>query len=153
MNKQKIMVKNLSRILRLLILIIIIFSSSFHLFIIITTSLKSITEVYSLPVTWIPQDVKTSNYTEIFSYFPLLTYFKNSLLIAVGTIGGTLLIGIPAAYALSHLKIKGSGTISMIILATQMFSPIIIIFPLYKIMLKLGLIGLKNLGKLEQESM
>jgi ABC-type glycerol-3-phosphate transport system permease component len=67
--------------------------------------------------------------------------FFNSIFVAAGTIVGTLLIALPAAYALSHLDIRGKNPIMLFVLASQLFSPILIIFPLYRIMAGLNLLN------------
>jgi len=121
---------------------LIVVGSSFHMYIIFTTAAKPLSEIFRVPITWWPQKFSWENFYKVFSYFPLATLFRNSLIIGMGTIIGTLILGIPAAYALSrHLHIRGQNMFLMLILASQLFSPIIIIFPLYKMMSSLRLLN------------
>jgi multiple sugar transport system permease protein len=66
--------------------------------------------------------------------------FANSLIVAVSTTLVALTIGAPAAYALARLRLPGSGTILLLVLATQMFPGIVIAIPLFIVMSRAGLI-------------
>ncbi|MDB4868209.1 MAG: transporter permease [Cohnella sp.] len=103
----------------------------FPFFIMLITSLKTKSDVYDnlsiLPTKWM-----FSNYVDIWKQVDLFPFFMNSLKISVGSMVLVLLIAIPAAYALSRMKMYGKNAILSLLLIIQMFSPIVILVPLYK---------------------
>jgi multiple sugar transport system permease protein len=65
----------------------------------------------------------------------------NSFFIASIVVLGTLIITIPAAYAFSRIKFRGSKIIQFLILPFQMISPIIMLIPLYRYYSQMGLLN------------
>lgn len=106
----------------------------------ISVSLKKANDVFSVPVTWIPQTVAWENYVEVFNKLDILDGFKSSIIITGATIVVIMLIAIPAAYALSKLRFYFKKPAYYIVLVSQMFAPVIIIIPLYIMMNAMNLI-------------
>lgn len=106
----------------------------------ISVSLKKANDVFSVPVTWIPQTVAWENYVQVFNKLDILDGFKSSILITGATIIAIMLIAIPAAYALSKLRFYFKKPTYYIVLVSQMFAPVIIIIPLYIMINSMGLI-------------
>jgi len=106
----------------------------------ISVSLKKANDVFSVPVTWIPQTVAWENYVQVFQKLDILDGFKSSILITGATIIAIMLIAIPAAYALSKLRFYFKKPTYYIVLVSQMFAPVIIIIPLYIMINSMGLI-------------
>ena len=79
------------------------------------------------------------NYTQVFGRFDFLRYFWNSSFITVVATLLTLLFNAMAAFALSKYKFRGRATVFLIILATLMIPPTIILVPNYLIATSLGL--------------
>src|SRR5262249_11533987 len=63
----------------------------------------------------------------------LPTYFRNSLLLALGTTGLNVAVALPAAYALARLPVPGRGLWGQALIATQMFSPVVVVVSLYRL--------------------
>ena len=80
-----------------------------------------------------------SNYTEVINRFDFLHYFQNSAFITVVATLITLLFNAMAAFALSKYKFRGRATVFLIILATLMIPPTIVLVPNYLIASALGL--------------
>lgn len=106
----------------------------------ISVSLKKANDVFSVPVTWIPQTFAWENYVEVFKKLDILDGFKSSIIITGATIVAIMLIAIPAAYALSKLRFYFKKPTYYIVLVSQMFAPVIIIIPLYIMMNAMDLI-------------
>jgi multiple sugar transport system permease protein len=69
------------------------------------------------------------------------TYFRNSLLVAIlSSIGMTISSAI-SAYGFSRLRWHGRDTAFMLVLATLMIPPVVIMAPLYVVFRSMGLIG------------
>ncbi len=120
--------------------VIIILFLLFPFFVMISTMLKPGSEVYVSPPYWIPKKVALSNFVELWTQHPFAKYFKNSLIIAAGTTILTTVLCIPAAYAISRFRFFGQKLLLYMYLVIQMFSPIIVVIALFKIIARLHLI-------------
>lgn len=70
----------------------------------ITTSLKTSSQVIKMPPMWIPTSWKWSNFEEAFKAAPFLRYFINSCIVTILSTGGELVTSILAAYAFYRLQ-------------------------------------------------
>ena len=61
----------------------------------------------------------------------MLVWFRNSIVVGVMTSVGCLTLGIPAAYAFSRFRFRGSTAVLMLIVASQMFPLILVLISLY----------------------
>lgn len=107
-------------------------------FVMFITGMKSNDEMYAtdhiLPQVW-----QWNNFVEIWSAAPILKYFINSMIIAGGATFIAILCGIPAAYALCRMKFKGKGIFMGAVIMSQMFSPVVLLVGIYKLMVGLNL--------------
>lgn len=103
------------------------------------TSLKSPSEVYNIPPTFLPTEWTFSNFVDIWQVIPLSTYILNTIWIAAGATIVALLCSIPAAYVLSRINFRGKRLYLYLVLITQMFSPIVLLVGLYRVIHWLGL--------------
>lgn len=120
--------------------VILILFLLFPFFVMISTMLKSGKEVYSSPPYWIPKKIALSNFIKIWTQHPFARYFRNSFIIAAGTTILTTILCIPAAYAVSRFRFLGQKLLLYMYLVVQMFSPIIVVIALFKIMRSFGLV-------------
>ena len=104
-------------------------------------SLNSDIRSISFPPQIIPEKVSFEHWIAIFdaSHFPFLTYFWNSLYIAGITALITVVIGIFSGYALARTHFKGKSFFSDLFFFIYMFSGILLLVPLYKVCVNLGL--------------
>ena len=112
----------------------------FPFFVMVSTMLKPLEEVYSNPPHWIPKNLTFTNFSDIWSKYPLVAYFKNSFIVAIGTTVFNMLLCVPAAYAIARLRFIGKNFMMYLFLVVQMFSPIIVVISLFKIVARLGLL-------------
>lgn len=101
------------------------------------TALKNNDEMYAGTI--LPQAWQWSNFTDIWSAAPVLKYLVNSLVIAGGATALAILCGIPAAYALARMKFKGKGFFMGAVIMSQMFSPVVLLVGIYRLMVTLNL--------------
>lgn len=94
------------------------------------TALKSNAEVATNPL-W-PTQLQWDNLLQPWRD-QLPQFFKNSLFIAIGTTCLNLLFSLPAAYALAKLPAPGKKVWRVILIATQMFSPIVVVVSLLRL--------------------
>jgi len=122
------------------LLIPMIFISIFPLLVMISTSFKTSQEVYIPPPTFMPRTPTIQNYFDIWKVVPLGTYFWNSLLIGLGSTVASLLLAIPAAYALARYRFVGKHLYILFLLGIQMFPPIVLILGLFRLVASLDML-------------
>ena len=120
-------------------LIIVIFA--FPLLWVLSLSLKSAAETLQSPPSLLPAHWLWSNYGHVLDTTPLGRYLLNSILLVTVSVLGTLLLAVPAAYALSRFVFPGRRPYTRGLLAAQLISPLIIAVPIYRLFVALHLIN------------
>lgn len=129
------------RAIQLGMLAAILLLLTFPFLVMLSTSLKTREEISSFPPTWIPADPRPSNFVDVWDEVPLLRYFINSLVIAGGAMLLNAVAAIPAGFALARLRFPGRTGILIIVIATQMFTPMILLIASFQLMTTLQLIN------------
>ncbi len=81
------------------------------------------------------------NYTELFGKFAFGTYLFNSVFITVVATVLTLLFNSMAAFALSKYQFRGQKTVFLLIIATLMIPPTIVLVPIFLVINAVGLLN------------
>ena len=132
----------LSSLITHIFLIGLILAFIFPVFVMFSGSLKDNSEVITWPPTWLPKIFHWNNFCDVWSGdYKLSSGFKNSLIISTSTMLLCILFGTLASYAVARFKFKGKRTFLFLILATQMFSPVVLIIPFYNIFKSLSLLN------------
>lgn len=113
---------------------------AFPLLWVLSLSLKTGPETLQSPPSLLPAEAQWGNYGQVLETTPIGRYLLNSLLIVTLSVGGSLLLGIPAAYALSRFTFRGERSYSSGLLAAQLVSPVIVAVPLYQVFVATNLI-------------
>lgn len=108
-------------------------------FVMFTTAAKNTDEMYAANPTILPKVWQLSNFVEIWSAAPVFRFFLNSLLVAGGATLLAIICGIPAAYALSRMDFKGKGIFMGTVIMSQMFSPVVLLVGIYRLMVDMHL--------------
>jgi multiple sugar transport system permease protein len=77
------------------------------------------------------------NYQNVLDKTPFGHQLVNSIIIALGSVGLGLVIGLPASYAMARFKMR---TLSLVILLMRMIPTIVFMLPLFVVYQQLGLI-------------
>lgn len=112
-----------------LLTLVIIFAMPFVWM--ISTSLKTLPETMIFPPEWIPKNPVWQNYADAWNTGPFLSYFVNSIVIAVGILILQMLTIIPASYAFARYKFRGSNFLFGIVMVTLMIPAQLIFLPVY----------------------
>lgn len=107
---------------------------------IFTSSIKIPQEIIARTPTLIPQSFSLQHYDKLMNSSQFPVYLRNSTTVALATMGITLLLCTPAAYALYRMRLPGHRTLFRIILITYAFPGILLLIPLYSMMSSLRLI-------------
>lgn len=126
--------KLLSRILLYFVVALICILILYPYFVMLTTALKTRSEIFSYDGVVFPAKAMWSNFIDIWTKAPMAKYILNSVIIASGSTLIAMLCGIPAAYALARMKFKGQTAFLGFIIVSQMFAPVVLLIGIYKVM-------------------
>ena len=97
------------------------------------TSLKSSAEIGAITNPWFVYKPTLENYTALLGSAQYLTFFKNSAIVSVVVVIITMLISVPAAFALARMKFWGSTALGMGVFLTYLIPETLLFIPLFKI--------------------
>jgi multiple sugar transport system permease protein len=98
----------------------------------VITSLKTSAEISAATNPWWVYHPTLSNYVELLTSPSFLTYFRNSAIVSVIVVSLTMLISVPAAFALSRMKFWGSATLATGVFLTYLIPETLLFLPLFK---------------------
>ncbi len=106
----------------------------------LTTALKPFDEIFKFPPRWLPSHLEWRNFADMWSATKFGGTLLNSLLVSALTTLLALLVSAPAAYALARFNFSGRDGYQQFLLLTQMFSPIVLVIGLFRLIVKLGMV-------------
>lgn len=107
----------------------------------VTGAVKTSAEVTSSPPELLPHALHLGNFARAVAYIDFWTYLRNSAVVTVFSVAGTLFACIPAAYAFAVLRWRARDTTFGVVLFSMMLPFPAVMVPLYLIFKKLGFIG------------
>ena len=96
------------------------------------TSLKTSAEISAATNPWWVYNPTLGNYVELLTSPSYLTYFRNSAIVSIFTVTITMLISVPAAFALSRMRFWGSATLATGVFLTYLIPETLLFLPLFK---------------------
>ena len=84
----------------------------------LSSSLKRNNQVFSIPIQWIPEEFRWTNFVDIWTQIPLATYLGNSAYLSVVITFLQLLTGSFAAYGFAKVRFPGRDLLFMLYIAT-----------------------------------
>ena len=106
------------------------------------TAVKPATEV--LNPSWWPSKFQWGNFITMWDATNFGRALVNSLYVAVLSTAISLIVSIPAAYAMSRYPFAGKGFVQQFLLVSQMLSPIVLVIGLFRLVVGLGLLDNVN---------
>ncbi|WP_306142607.1 carbohydrate ABC transporter permease [Roseibium sp. MMSF_3412] len=97
--------------------------------------------IFSEGTALVPSRFTFENFQTVLLQTDFVAYFRNSLIVSLGTAAITTMIAAAAGYAFSRFDFRGKRLIIALMLITQMFPLLMIIAPIYKIVATLGLLN------------
>ena len=104
----------------------------------VSSSLKSLSELAKFPPTLIPEVFLWSNYADALKAAPFDRYFLNTVQITALGMLGQVLSGSLVAYGFARLRFKGSNFWFMVLLSTMMLPHQVTLIPQYLLFRQLG---------------
>jgi multiple sugar transport system permease protein len=105
----------------------------------LSTSLKTESEAFRIPPTWVPLKPTVDSYIGIWVRKNFDTYFVNSTIISLATAVLSTLVGAFAGYGFSRFFFAGRRFLIGFFLATQMLPGVLLVGPYFKILSRIGL--------------
>jgi ABC-type glycerol-3-phosphate transport system permease component len=123
----------LTRRIQIVLTYIVLLGGAFVLMIpffwMISTSLKTLDEVQSWPIVWIPGHWMFSNYIDVFKEIPFARFLANSVIISVGGIIGSLVSSSISGFGFARLRFPGRNILFFVMLTTLMLPAWVVIVP------------------------
>jgi len=106
-----------------------------------STALKTEQDVFSYPPKWVTDSMTWDAFIRIWTDYPFLNYFANSLIVVTLATAVSVFFSLLAGYGVSRFHFRGKGAFMTFLLVTQMFPSIMLLIPFYKIMTNLNLVN------------
>jgi multiple sugar transport system permease protein len=114
----------------------------FPIYVIVTTALKTETDIFAWPPVWIFKPTLQSFYNALFVFGGrgAISYLVNSIVISVVSSFLAVFLGAMAAYGLARFSFAGNRQLAFWILSTRFAPPVAFIVPIYLMVQKVGLL-------------
>ena len=110
-------------------LILVLLIIGLPIFWMLSSSLKTLREIYTLPPQWVPTNPAWSNYKEAWNSVPFGRFYLNSIIITAAGASLQIINGTLCAYAFAFLKFPGKNWLFLLILAALMVPGEVVILP------------------------
>lgn len=105
------------------------------------SSFKPAAELISRTPTLYPHSWTLVHYQHLFELSPYMVHFRNSWIVAVGTLILTTALALLASYGLYRFEFTGRRLIFLAILSTYLFPVVTLLVPIYKLFTALRLVN------------
>lgn len=122
-------------------LIIISISMLFPFFAMLNLALTPSNEIFNSSGSFFHTNLTLENFRHVFKDLPITRYFANSMIVALLTTIGQVIISALAGYAFARLNFKYKNFWFLVILVTMMVPPQVNIIPLFFLMRELHLVN------------
>ncbi|MFD2612432.1 carbohydrate ABC transporter permease [Paenibacillus gansuensis] len=137
--------KIINRIILYCLVLLTVVTTVFPFLVMLSTALKPNEEALEVVPHLIPKTFTLQHFKDVLNpdIFPFWKYFMNSFQISFFTALVSVIIGTLGAYSFARLEYKGRGLIQKGVLLIYMFSGILLVVPLYKMVTLAGLYDTK----------
>lgn len=122
-----------------LVLLLLVFVLHPFLWLLIST-FKTEQELLKYPPTFLAPSYMIDQYVNVWNRLPLVQFFKNTLIFAVGVMIFSVFLDSMAGYAFARLPFKGRKTLFTLVLITMMIPFQVLMIPLFVEVYKFGLL-------------
>ena len=123
------------------VIVILVVLTSYPVFWVVMSSFKDSADMANLAPYQLPSKLYLGNYITAFAGGRLARYFLNSVIVAVCTLTGIVLVGAPAAFSIAKLKFRQSSKLLNFFLLGMMIPVFTCLIPMFQIY---GTLGLRN---------
>ena len=126
--------RKLTRALNYALVVLVTLIVLFPVLWMVTSSLKSEADLFTLPPTMLPDPISTDGYQRAIERPTFTVALTNSIFVAIGSTLLTLFITLHGAYALARVRFFGRDFFAKFILCFYMVPAILLVIPVYLIM-------------------
>ncbi len=130
-----------SYLLRLIAAVVAAVVLLFPLYWMVVVAFSSKQELLSRDLRLWPREFTTENFAKVFDTFPTITWFGNSVVVAVFVTGLTVVVNLLAGYAFARLRFRGRNALFLLALSTLMLPVQVIMVSQFKLVTELGIYG------------
>jgi len=127
-------------ILAHLVVLGFVFFAAFPIYFLIAAAFRPGQALYSTELQLIPTSLTLDNFDHMLNHTPLLTWLKNSIIVALSTTVLSVCLATPAAYAFSRWSFPGRAGILSFLLVIQAFPAILALIAIFVIFKELHLL-------------
>ncbi|KWX84745.1 sugar ABC transporter ATP-binding protein [Paenibacillus riograndensis] len=95
----------------------------------VRSSLMNLSQIFTMPPEWIPAPFQWSNFQRALTALPFDTFFKNTLIIVVTVLVGTVITSTIGAFGFSRIQWKGRDTVFAILMTSMMLPAAVTMIP------------------------
>lgn len=122
----------------LIVLAVLFILPIFYLFM---GSFKAESELFRQPFKWLPDNFQFGNYVNMFSSIPFFKYLRNTMIIVICNIAGSLISCSLVAYGFSRLRWPGRDKVFILVLVTMILPYQVTLVPLFLMFTRMKWIG------------
>jgi multiple sugar transport system permease protein len=129
------------KILPRIILVLMCFLFILPFYWMLTSSIKSDLELRSVPPSLFPHSFVWQNFVDAVNFIPFFLYMRNSLIIAIGCVIGSIFANSVVAYGFSRVEWPGRDVVFYIVVATMFIPFPVILVAMFDIYAKVRLVN------------
>ncbi|MBI3960749.1 MAG: carbohydrate ABC transporter permease [Chloroflexi bacterium] len=133
--------RRLSRVWLYTLLIVTGLAFGLPFFWTISSSLKSITEIYIFPPTMWPAEIRWKNYADVFTIAPFARFIWNTVIVTLLAMLGQILSAAVVAFGFTRFRFPGRESLFVLVLSTIMLPWQVTIVPQFLLFRYLGWIN------------
>lgn len=113
----------------------------FPIYWLFNTAISTTVELSGLPPSFWPEDPQWGIFGKVISERPIERWLMNSVLVAIGAVGLSMVVSVLAGYALSRFSVRGGHSLGIFILTAKMLPATLLVMPLFALFSSLGIMG------------
>ena len=140
-NKNIIFKKHFIKIFLYLAMVLLLLFALFPVLWTLSVSVKTLSETFAIPPTWVPKVITFNNYLNIWTRYKTAKYLFNSLIVSLISTMVSVTLGCLAGYGFSRFNFWGKNGFLGFLLFTQLLPGVAIMIPYFRVMQMLGLLN------------
>ena len=136
-KKKEIAVKLFITLFLIIVGIVMVFPIAWM----ISASFKFESDVFRVPIEWIPENPNFENYITALTDFPYINWYINTIIATACIVFLVLFVSSLSGYAFAKMNFKGKNLIFMLFIATMMVPVQVRTIPQFLVFQKMGLIN------------
>ena len=128
----------LARVLLYVVVGVMLLPFVFPLWWMITSSLKTSSEVFAFPPVLWPESPQWENFARVFELQPFVQQYWNSVYIAVLVTAGVVVVSSMAGYGFARIRFPGANLLFLVLISGLLIPREVIIIPLFELFQSVG---------------